>query len=216
MSSQKNVLEAILNSPRSVFNVQSLRMLTECEDSQKLTKSLHYYIKEGKIRNPRRGIYTKATYDEREMACAIFRPSYISLEYVLQRCGVVFQYDDTITCVSYLNRAVEVDGKTYQFRIIKPELWIGMDGIEQHDNMLTATPERAFLDMVYLSAGNCYFDNLHPLDRSSVKRLLPLYRSNILSERVSELLNIKNNGQEQTQTLYGSDSRSDIQRQGSL
>ncbi len=216
MSSQKNVLEAILNSPRSVFNVQSLRMLTECEDSQKLTKSLHYYIKEGKIRNPRRGIYTKTTYDEREMACAIFRPSYISLEYVLQRCGVVFQYDDTITCVSYLNRTVEVDGKTYQFRIIKPELWIGMDGIEQHDNMLTATPERAFLDMVYLSAGNCYFDNLHPLDKSSVKRLLPLYRSNILSERVSELLNINNNGQEQTQALYGSDSRSDIQRQGSL
>ena len=191
MSSQKNVLEVILNSTRSVFNVQSLRMLTECEDSQKLTKSLHYYVKEGKISNPRRGIYTKATYDEREMACSLFRPAYISLEYVLQRAGVVFQYDDTITCVSYLNRIAEVDEKIYQFRIINPELWIGMEGIEQNDNILIATPERAFLDMVYLSAGNCYFDNLHPLNKTKVKQILPLYKSKVLTERVTELLNLK-------------------------
>ena len=100
MSSQNNILEVILSSQRSVFNVQSLRMLAESKDSQKMTKSLHYYVKEGKIRNPRRGIYTKATYDEKEMACSLFRPAYISLEYVLQRSGIVFQYDDTITCIS--------------------------------------------------------------------------------------------------------------------
>lgn len=190
MSSQKNVLEVILNSSRSVFNVQSLRMLTEYENSQKLTQSLHYYVKEGKIRNPRRGIYTKASYDEREMACSLFRPTYISLEYVLQRAGVVFQYDDAITCVSYLNRIVEIDDKSYQFRIINPELWIEMEGIEQYDNILIATPERAFLDMVYLSAGNCYFDNLHPLNKTKVKQLLPFYQSKALAERTIELLNL--------------------------
>jgi len=191
MSSQMNVLEVILNSSRSVFNIQTLRMLTGCENSQKLTQSLHYYVKEGKIRNPRRGIYTKAIYDEKEMACSLFRPAYISLEYVLQRSGIVFQYDDTVTCVSYLNRIVEVGDKAYQFRIVNPELWIGMEGIEQHDNILIATPEHAFLDMVYLSAGNCYFDNLHPLNKTKVKQLLPLYRSKVLTERVTELLNLK-------------------------
>ena len=191
MSSQKNILEVILNSSRSVFNIQSLRIMTECKNSQKLTQSLHYYVKEGKICNPRRGIYTKATYNEQEMACSLFRPAYISLEYVLQRAGVVFQYDDAITCVSYLNRIVEIDDKTYQFRIINPELWIGMEGIRQDDNILIATPERAFLDMVYLSAGNCYFDNLHPLNKTKVKQLLPLYQSKVLTERVIKLLNRK-------------------------
>ncbi len=191
MSSQNNILEVMLNSRRTVFTVQSLRMLTECEDSRKLTKSLNYYVKEGKIRNPRRGIYTKAIYDEKEMAYSLFRPAYISLEYVLQRAGVVFQYDDAITCVSYLNRIVEVDNKTYQFRIINPELWIGMEGINQNDNVLIATPERAFLDMVYLSAGNCYFDNLRPLNKTKVKQLLPLYQSKVLKERVSDLLTLK-------------------------
>ena len=191
MSSQKNILEVILNSSRSVFNIQSLRIMTECKNSQKLTQSLHYYVKEGKICNPRRGIYTKATYNEQEMACNLFRPAYISLEYVLQRAGVVFQYDDAITCVSYLNRIVEIDDKTYQFRIINPELWIGMEGIRQDDNILIATPERAFLDMVYLSAGNCYLDNLHPLNKTKVKQVLPLYQSKVLTERVIKLLNLK-------------------------
>ena len=190
MGSQKNVLETILSSSRTVFNTQSLRMLTGCDSSQKLTKSLHYYSKEGKIRNLRKGVYTKLEYDEREMACSLFRPAYISLEYVLQRAGVVFQYDDTITCVSYLNREVVVDGKTYRYRIIKPELWIGMEGIEQMDNIYMATPERAFLDMIYLSAGNCSFDNLHSLHKSKIKKLLPLYNSQVLTVRVSELLNL--------------------------
>lgn len=191
MSSRKNVLEVMQNSSRSVFNIQSLRMLTDSKDSQSLTQSLHYYIKEGKIRNPRRGIYTKAVYDEKEMACCLYRPAYVSLEYVLQRAGIVFQYDDTVTCVSYLNRIVDIDNKTYQFRIINPKLWIGMDGIEKQDNVLIASPERAFLDMVYLSAGNCYFDNLHPLNKKQIKLLLPPYNSKVLTERVTELLNKK-------------------------
>lgn len=181
----------ILESPRTVFTVQSLMMQTGCNDSSRLAKSLHYYAKEGRIRNPRRGIYTKQKYDVQELACSLFRPSYISLEYVLQRAGVVFQWDDSVTCVSYLSRAVEVDGKQYQYRKISPELWIGMESIEQRDNVAIATPERAFLDMVYLSAGNCYFDNLRPLSVRQVRKLLPLYRSQKLNERVATLLNVK-------------------------
>ena len=53
------------------------------QKSSKLTKSLHYFASIGKIQNPRRGIYTKDGYDVEEMACSLFRPSYISMEYVL-------------------------------------------------------------------------------------------------------------------------------------
>jgi hypothetical protein len=191
MGSQINLLQTILNSPRTVFTVQSLLMMTGLDNSEKITKSLHYYTNNGKILNPRKGVYTKLKYDEQEMACSLYRPSYISLEYVLQRAGVVFQWDDSITCISYLSRTVEVDNKRYQYRKINPELWIGMEGIEQRDNIAMAIPERAFLDMMYLSAGNCYFDNLHPLSVKKIRDLLPLYRSVKLNERVTKLLNIK-------------------------
>lgn len=191
MGSQINLFETILRSQRTVFTVQSLMMQTASNDSARLTKSLHYYANEGKIKNPRRGIYTKLKYNVEEMACCLFRPSYISLEYVLQRAGIVFQWDNTVTSVSYLSRTVDVDGSVYQYRKIAPELWIGLEGIEQRDNVAIATPERAFLDMVYLSAGNCYFDNLRPLSIQRIRSLLPLYRSNVLNERVARLLNIK-------------------------
>lgn len=191
MSSHTNPFQVILESPRTVFTVQSLMMQTGCNDSGRLTKSLHYYVNDGRIRNPRRGIYTKQRYNVQELACSLFRPSYISLEYVLQRAGVGFQWDDSVTCVSYLSRAVEVDGKRYQYRKINPELWIGLEGIEQRDNIAIATAERAFLDMVYLSAGNCYFDNLRPLSVKLVRNILPLYHSQKLNERVATLLNVK-------------------------
>ena len=188
MSLQNNVLEIILSSPRSVFTVQSLRMRVGGDEKQKLTQSLHYYSKIGKICNPRKGVYTKEVYDEREMACSLFHPAYISLEYVLQRASVVFQYDESITCISYLNREVDIDGKSYRYRIIKPEIWIGMEGIEQMDNIYMATPERAFLDMVYLSSGQCSFDNLRPLNKLKIKDLLSLYNSQALAKRVAEIL----------------------------
>jgi hypothetical protein len=112
------------------------------------------------------------------------------MEYVLQRAGVVFQWDESITCVSYLSRTVEVEGRVYRYRKINPELWIGMEGIEQRENIAMAVPERAFLDMMYLSAGNCFFDNLRPLSVKRIRELLPLYRSASLNERVAKLLNI--------------------------
>lgn len=191
MSSQINPLLSILNSPRTVFTIQSLVMLTGIRDSKKLTKSLHYYAKDGKLLNLRRGIYAKLNYDVQEMACCLYRPSYISLEYVLQRAGVVFQWEESITCISYLSRSTEIDGQPYQYRKINPALWVGMEEIEQRDNISIATPERAFLDMIYISSGNCYFDNLHPLSINKIRELLPHYNSATLNERVSNLLNIK-------------------------
>lgn len=190
MSSQINLLQTILNSSRTVFTIQSLMMMSGLEDSKKITKSMHYYATEGKVLNLRRGIYAKLRYEVQEMACVMYRPSYISMEYVLQRAGVVFQWDESITCVSYLSRTVEVEGRVYRYRKINPELWIGMEGIEQRENIAMAVPERAFLDMMYLSAGNCFFDNLRPLSVKRIRELLPLYRSASLNERVAKLLNI--------------------------
>ena len=190
-SSRMNVLETILKSTRSVFTIQSLMIMTNCKDSVLLTKSLHYYTVCGKIRNPRRGIYTKLSYNEMEMSCSLFRPSYISLDYVLQRAGVVFQWDESVSNISYLTRKIEIDDQKYLFRKINPELWIGTEGIEQHDNIAIASPERAFLDTMYLSAGNCYFDNLKPLSVSNIRRLLPFYHSQKLNQRVAELMKIK-------------------------
>ena len=190
MSSQNNVLKLILESERTVFQIQSMVLLTGISDGVRLTKMLNYYVKKGEILNPRRGIYTKRIFNAEELACSIFHPSYLSLEYVLKQAGVIFQYDSALTSVSYLSRTVEISGQVYSYRQIKPELWLGGEGIVQKDNVCIASAERAFLDMVYLSAGNCYFDNLRPLDKKIIKALIPSYRSKSLEQHTKRILNI--------------------------
>jgi len=180
-----NIYETFLKTNNTVFTIQNLMMLSNGMGSAKLAKSLNYYVKCGKIGNPRRGIYTKENYSVCEMACLLYSFSYISLEYVLQRSGVIFQFDDTITCISYLNRRITVDGNTYQYRRINPEIFITMEGINKENNIYIATPERAFLDMIYLSNGNCYFDNLRPLNRELINKLVLNYRSRLLVDRVN-------------------------------
>ena len=183
-----DVLSTILSNSRTVFTSQWLALKDDTRDRDSLSRSLIYYAKKGVLLNPRKGIYAKPKYNEQEMACTLLSPSYISLEYVLARAGVTFQYSSEITCISYQNRTIEVDGRAYVFRKINPMIWANMLGIEQRDNIAIATPERAFLDMVYLSAGQCYFDNLHPLNKELIRQILPTYNSKILTRRVEALL----------------------------
>lgn len=185
-----DILNIILSSSRTVFTSQWLALTNRTRDRKSLSRSLMYYAQKGMLINPRKGIYAKTKYNEQEMACSLFSPSYISLEYVLSRSGITFQYSSEITCISYQNRTIEVDGHSYVFRRINPIIWTNMLGIEQRDNIAIATPERAFLDMVYLSNGQCYFDNLRPIKKDFIKQLLPLYNSKRLQERVITLLNL--------------------------
>lgn len=137
--------------------------------------------------NPRRGIYAKKEYKSEEMACLLYTPSYISLEFVLQKAGVVFQYNSLITAISYLSRSLEIDGKDYQYRKLKNEILANTIGIKRENNINIATPERAFLDVMYLNK-NYYFDNINPLNKKLLLEILPIYKSKLLTQRVTKLL----------------------------
>ncbi len=179
---------AIYQDIRTVFRLNDIALLTGETSFQSLNQKLNYHVRTGKLLNPRKGIYAKSGYNREELACTIYTPSYISLEYVLQRAGVVFQYDSRISVVSYLSRGIEVDDQKYQFRKIKGELLVNTIGIIRSDNQINiATPERAFLDILYLTA-DYYFDNLNPLKKELVYKLLPLYQSKVLTKRVNKLL----------------------------
>ena len=191
-SSQKtDVLFTIYNNKRTVYTFSNIALLTGESNAAKLSNKLNYYVHSGKLLNPRKGIYAKNNYNPEELACLLYTPSYISLEYVLQKAGVIFQYDEKITAVSYLSRTVEIDKNVYQYRKIKNEILIDMSGIIRSNNLNIATPERAFLDVMYLNA-SYYFDNINSLNKNIIYELLPVYNSKILTERINNI--IKKNG----------------------
>ena len=99
-------------------------MLLGESNFQALNQKLNYYVRTGKLLHPRKGIYTKPNYNPEELACILYTPSYLSLEYVLQKAGIVFQYDSRLTAVSYLSRSLEADTYSFAYRKIKNEILI--------------------------------------------------------------------------------------------
>lgn len=193
-SPQTRPIYKLLLSKQSAFTPGNASALIGVRDATTpIDKVLNYYAKQGLLRNIRKGIYVKPDYDPREVAVMLYPPCYISLQYVLLRSGVIFQYDETITCVSYLSREVEVDGKTFSYSRIKPEIILNPTGIEKGGVFDIASPERAFLDMYYLYP-KFYFDYPDILDKEKVKEILPIYNNKNLEKRVCKLLNIKDYG----------------------
>jgi hypothetical protein len=187
---KENIIFEIYKNSRTVFKINDIALLMGNEKSSALCKILNYYVKTGKLLNPRKGFYAKEGYKSEELACLLYPPTYISLEYVLQRTGVIFQYDSAITNVSYLSRETEIDNQTFRYRRIKGEILTNTAGIILNKNNINiATPERAFLDMLYLNK-RFYFDNLHALDKKKIAKLLPVYNSQTFEKKVHNLLSI--------------------------
>ena len=184
-----NIVLAIFKDNRTVFRLNDIAMLVGESNLESLSKKLNYAVRTGKLLNPRKGIYAKPGFKYEELACSIYTPSYISLGYVLQKAGIIFQYDSRITVVTYLSRNINVENREYVFRKIKHSMLIMTGGIIWLENHLKiAAAEGAFLDQLYLDK-NYYFDNLNPLKKDVVNELLPLYHSKTLSLIVNKLLN---------------------------
>lgn len=189
MGSQNNntdLLFSIYKSSSTVFRLKDIALLTGETNRQLLSARLNYYVRRGKLQNPRKGIYAKAGYLTEELACKLFAPSYISLEYVLQKAGVIFQFDATITLVSYLSRRIEVESQSYAFRKIKSDILLNDAGINRLPNGVNiASPERALLDLLYLNA-EAWFDNTHLIELKKIESLLSVYASVALTKRVKK------------------------------
>ena len=182
----ESILFEIYKDKRTVFRLVDVAMLLPRRDNRNLSNGLNYYVRTGKLLSLRRGIFAKPEYDPEELACSLYTPSYLSLQYVLQKAGVVFQFDSRYTIVSYLNREIDIDGNRFCFRVIKGTNYIDRKGLVTRSNINIATPERAFLDVLYLNK-DYYFDNINPIDKDAVYKILPSYNSAALTRRVNKL-----------------------------
>ncbi|MCL1864504.1 MAG: hypothetical protein FWF73_01685 [Spirochaetes bacterium] len=187
---KKNIIFEIYKDSRTVFRIGDIALLIGSEKDASLRKKLHYYVQCGKLLNPRKGFYAKEGYNPAELACLLYTPTYISLEYVLQQAGVIFQYDSAITNISYLSRETEIDNRSFRYRQIKGEILTNTAGIILNKNNINiATPERAFLDMLYLNK-DFYFDNLHVLNKNTAGKLVSIYNSQTLFKIMNRLFSL--------------------------
>lgn len=177
----------IYKDKRTVYRTSDIAMLFAQDNINFLSDRLNYYVHTDRLLNPRKGIYAKDGFDPLELANILYTPSYISLEYVLQRSGIVFQYDSSYTSVSYLSRNIEINENIFNYRRIKENILMNTTGIIKNNNINMATPERAFLDILYLNK-DFYVDNTKPLDKRLIESILPIYKSVALEKRVTKFI----------------------------
>lgn len=186
-NTNNDILLAIYRDQASVYRLKDIAMLVNEPDFTSLNAKLNYYVRSGRLLNPRKGIYTKPGFTAEEIAFKLYTPSYLSLQYVLQRSGIIFQYDSAVTSISYLSRAVDIGGQAFVYRKMKGSVLVNTSGILREKGVNIATAERAFLDLCYLDR-DFYFDNLHPLNRRMISELLPVYQNAALTKRVTKLI----------------------------
>ncbi len=168
----------ILRSNKTVFSFKDILLASEEKAPAVLRRRINYYVKIGELYPIRRGFYAKdANYKKFELAVKIYTPAYISFETVLGAVGITFQYYSQIFVVSYLTREIIIARQKYSYKKIKDAILTNTCGIENKENYFIASPERAFLDIIYLHK-DYHFDNLSPLNWDKVYEILPIYGNN--------------------------------------
>ncbi|MFA5000468.1 MAG: hypothetical protein WC545_03860 [Patescibacteria group bacterium] len=181
-----NLTAKLYQSPKTVLTIKDLALIWRENNSDNLKAKVSYYVKQGVLIRLTRGVFVKdREYNPKELATSLYTPSYISFETALRQAGMIFQYYETIFVASKWPKNLEIDGHKIAFRKLKDEVLFNPSGVISKDNYNLATPERAFLDMIYI-APNYYFDNLGPLDWEKCARLVKIYNNKQLIKRVDE------------------------------
>jgi hypothetical protein len=175
---EKDYILDLMRSSKTVFTFKDVLLMWGESDVNFVKKKINRYVKAGKLNAIRRGIYSKEkNYDKYELATKIYTPSYIGLETVLGAAGITFQAYGQIFAISYATKELECDGQKYSYRKIKDTILTNQSGIESRENYSIASPERAFLDVIYLNR-DYHFDNLSVLNWEKVYTILPIYGGN--------------------------------------
>src|SRR5258708_3139146 len=96
LSVQKNVILRLYQLPQTVFTTNEVALLFPELDPKNLRRRLSYYVTTNQILRPTQSVYTKLQFNELELANKLYSPSYVSFHTVLQKEGVVFQFDSTV------------------------------------------------------------------------------------------------------------------------
>jgi len=169
-------LKQLVDTKKTIFSVDDLRQIWQIKNKNYLKTIVARLFKSGKITRIKRGIYTISNnYNIYELANKIKSPSYISLETVLQKKGIIFQdYSNNIYAVSNNTISIKVGKNTFKYFKIKDEILFNPSGIENEDFVNIASVERAIADRIYLTPGY-YFDNLREVNIKKLKKISQIY-----------------------------------------
>ena len=180
-----NLIAKLYESPKTILTIKDIALIWEETNTVNLFSKVKYYAKQGSLIRLTRGVFAKdKNYNPKELATSIYTPSYISFETVLREAGIIFQHHDSLFVAGPYSTTKKIDDTTITFRKLKDSVLYSARGITHEENYSIATPERAFLDTIYLSP-TFYFDNLRSINWETCFELAKIYGNKQLLKRVT-------------------------------
>ncbi len=182
-----NYYTTLLNSGKTVFTKKDLEKILNFKSKKALDMFLYREKKKGFLKNIYYGIYSLKKYNILELAGKIRKKSYISLETVLKKHGVIFQYYDNIFLVSDDSLEKEVWEMKFSFNKIKDSVLLNQLWLEHKKSYTIASVERAICDRIYLSK-NYYFDDLEWVNLEKLEEISHIYNNKRVIKEVMKLI----------------------------
>ncbi len=162
-------------------------------DDASLRVAISRLVKSGKITKLAKGYYCldKSKVDWQKIALEIYAPSYLSFEWALGQYGILSQKSYALTLATTKRaKQMEVGDINIIYRHIRQNLFFGYI---LKDGYLIAEPEKAFLDLAYLSLnGYAKFDaeemNLKLLNSNKIKNYLKKFKNKRLEKLICSVL----------------------------
>ncbi len=181
-----NLIAKLYQSPKTILTTKDIALIWEETNTANLLSKIKYYAKQGSLIRLTRGVFAKdKNYNPKELATSIYTPSYISFETVLREAGIIFQHHDSIFVAGPYPATKKIGDHTIVFRKLKDRVLYSALGVKDEKNYSIATPERAFLDTIYLSP-KFYFDNLRSINWEESFELAKIYDNKQLIKRVAQ------------------------------
>lgn len=181
-----SLAKKVYQSNKTVLTIKDLALIWQIDDMEKLHTKAAYYVKRGILVRLSRGIFAKdLNYDPKELAGSIYFPSYISFETALREAGIIFQHNEAIFVAASWSFSKIINKRTITFRKLKDAVLFNPAGIKNENNYSIASPERAFLDMIYLFP-NYYFDNPEPIDWNKCDEIIKIYNNKEMVKRLNK------------------------------
>ena len=169
-------LQTLQASGKKVFTSADLQKILQTKSDNYSYVVAGKLVKEGILERVSKGCYILASNrpSDFEIANALYKPSYISLDSALNYYGIMVQTPQQITSVTTKRAAsVKSGGKTFSFVQISPGYF---NDYQIVDDFLIATPEKALVDMMFTVAlGRAALSieelNLQSIDKNKVREL---------------------------------------------
>lgn len=187
----EKLIEKINKIPKGYFSFADLRKISDLDDGS-LRVAVSRLLQAGKIISLAKGIYTAdlSKVSPERFAVENYAPSYLSFEWALGRFDILSQKTYSLTlATTRQTKKISTPAGMIIYRRIKPQLFWGY---KQEAGLLIAEPEKAFLDLAYLSLnGYAKFDpaemNLELLNKEKIKAYLKKIKSKRLSNLIGNL-----------------------------